>query len=118
ATVRSIFRSIDLPAPQRVDFPVVQASDIWGVRLREAGHAAYRRHRLAIGSLAVAAVAFFTYARALGFGFIYDDYWTVVTNTHLDKPLRELVSAALSGRSVEWDMPDATRPLMGVSLWL
>jgi len=37
---------------------------------------------------------------------------------HLGKPLRELLAAALSGRSVEWNMPDATRPLMGVSLWL
>lgn len=58
-----------------------------------------------------------THARALAFGFIYDDYWTVVSNTHLDKSYRQLVAAALSGRSVEWNMPDATRPLMGLSLW-
>jgi protein O-mannosyl-transferase len=96
----------------------VQASDIWGVRLQQAGHATYRRHRLAVGSVAVAAVAFLTFAKVLRFGFIYDDYWTVVSNVHLDKPLRELVSAALSGRTVEWDMPDATRPLMSASLWL
>jgi hypothetical protein len=37
---------------------------------------------------------------------------------HLGKSLRELLAAALSGRSVEWNMPDATRPLMGVSLWI
>jgi protein O-mannosyl-transferase len=96
----------------------VPASDIWRVSLREAGRAAYRRHRLACGSLVVGAVAFFTYAKVLRFGFIYDDYWTVVSNTHLDKPLRELLGAALSGRSIEWGMPDATRPLMGWSLWL
>jgi protein O-mannosyl-transferase len=96
----------------------VQASDTSGVRLREAGLAACRRHRFALGSLVVASVALCTYAKVLRFGFIYDDYWTVVSNAHLDKPLRELLSAALSGRSVEWDMPDATRPLMGWSLWL
>jgi protein O-mannosyl-transferase len=111
-------RSIDLPAAAGVDFRVVQARDNWGVRLRAAGRALYRGHRLAVASLAVAAAAFFTYAKVLGFGFIYDDYWTVVGNKHLEKPLGELVRAALTGRSIEWDMPDATRPLMGVSLWV
>jgi protein O-mannosyl-transferase len=70
-----------------------------------------------MGAALVAVVAVATYARALAFGFIYDDYWTVVSNTHLDKSYRELVAAALSGRGVEWNMPDATRPLMGLSLW-
>jgi hypothetical protein len=59
-----------------------------------------------------------TYAQTFAFGFIYDDYWTVVNNAHLDKPLGQLVRAAVSGRSVEWGMPDATRPLMGLSLRL
>lgn len=58
------------------------------------------------------------HGRARSFGFIYDDYWTVVGNTHLDKRFRELVAAAVSGRSVEWNMPDATRPMIGLSLWL
>lgn len=58
------------------------------------------------------------FGKARSFGFIYDDYWTVVANSHLDKPLRELISAAISGRAVEWGMPDATRPMMGWSLWL
>jgi hypothetical protein len=91
----------------------VQASGIWGlVRAR------CRRARFAIGAAAIALAAFVSYARVLGFGFIYDDYWTVVGNTHLDRPYRELVAGALSGRSVEWNMPDATRPWMGLSLWL
>lgn len=79
---------------------------------------AARQWRLALGALAIALTALVTYASTRRFGFIYDDYWTVVGNVHLGKPLRELLAAALSGRSVEWNMPDATRPLMGVSLWL
>jgi hypothetical protein len=61
--------------------------------------------------------AWVAHGRARSFGFIYDDYWTVVGNTHLDRPFHELVAAALSGRSVEWNMPDATRPMIGLSLW-
>jgi hypothetical protein len=91
----------------------VQASGIWG-----AARAWCRRARFIIGAALVAAVAGATYSRVPGFGFIYDDYWTVVGNTYLDRPFRELVAAAISGRSVEWNMPDATRPWMGLSLWL
>jgi hypothetical protein len=65
-----------------------------------------------------AVVGFSTYAQTFGFGFIYDDYWTVVNNAHLDKPVGQLLRAAISGRSIEWGMPDATRPLMGLSLHL
>jgi hypothetical protein len=91
----------------------VQASGIWG-----AARAWCRRARFEIGAALVAGVAAVTYGRVTTFGFIYDDYWTVVSNTYLDRPYRELVAAALSGRSVEWNMPDATRPWMGLSLWL
>jgi len=66
----------------------------------------------------VALVAGVAYTPSLGHGFIYDDYWTVVGNRHLDQTLKQLLRAAASGRSVEWKMPDATRPAMGVSLWL
>jgi protein O-mannosyl-transferase len=76
------------------------------------------RARVALGAGLVASVGLATFGRARSFGFIYDDYWTVVGNTQLDKPLRELVLAAASGRAVEWGMPDATRPMMGWSLWL
>ena len=58
------------------------------------------------------------YVQTLGFGFIYDDYWTVVGNAHLDKPLGSLLAAMASGQALRWGMPDATRPLMGLSLWL
>jgi protein O-mannosyl-transferase len=76
------------------------------------------RARVALGAGLVAGVGLVAFGRARSFGFIYDDYWTVVGNTQLDKPLRELVLAAASGRAVEWGMPDATRPMMGWSLWL
>jgi hypothetical protein len=67
--------------------------------------------------LVVALAAALAYLPSLGYGFIYDDYWTVVSNSHLDKSLSALLRAAGSGRSVQWGMPDATRPAMGVSLW-
>jgi protein O-mannosyl-transferase len=87
---------------------------------RSAVHArsAVHRRRFVVGALVIALASFLTYARVWRFGFIYDDYWTVVGNVHLGRPLRELLAAALSGRTVEWNMPDATRPLMGLSLWL
>lgn len=66
----------------------------------------------------MALVASAAYLPSLDHGFIYDDYWTVVGNRHLDRTLSDLLRAAASGRSVEWKMPDATRPAMGLSLWL
>lgn len=74
--------------------------------------------RLLLAALVTGLVAAVPYLQTLGFGFIYDDYWTVAGNRHLDKPLFELLRALASGRALAWDMPDATRPLMGVSLWL
>lgn len=71
-----------------------------------------------LATVVIGLTAALPYAQTFGFGFIYDDHWTVVGNRHLDKPLAELLMAALSGRSIAWDMPDATRPMMGVSLWL
>ena len=92
---------------------MVQGSGAWGAFQR-----VLYRWRFPIASAVVALTAFVTYAQVWRFGFIYDDYWTVVGNVHLGKSLRELLAAAVSGRAVEWNMPDATRPLMGVSLWL
>ncbi len=66
----------------------------------------------------MAAAALLAYLPCVAYGFIYDDYWTIVSNRHLDKGLGELMRAAASGRSVEWKMPDATRPLLGLSLWV
>lgn len=68
--------------------------------------------------LAAGLAAALPYLQTFGFGFIYDDYWTVAGNRHLDKPLFELLRALVSGRALAWDMPDATRPLMSLSLWL
>lgn len=76
------------------------------------------RPRLARGAICVALAAALAYLPSLAHGFIYDDYWTVVGNRHLDKSLSELLRAAASGLSVEWKMPDATRPLIGLSLWV
>ncbi|HEU4582406.1 MAG TPA: hypothetical protein VFS67_29315 [Polyangiaceae bacterium] len=91
-----------------------------GIRQLTSGARALLRcshRRLLQGALLVACVAALAYGPSLDHGFIYDDYWTVVSNRHLDKPLPDLLRAAASGLSVEWKMPDATRPLMGLSLW-
>lgn len=59
-----------------------------------------------------------SFAASAGYGFIYDDYWTVVGNSHLERPIAELLRGALSGRNVALQVPDATRPMMTVSLWV
>jgi protein O-mannosyl-transferase len=74
--------------------------------------------RLLVAAVGVGLTAALPYAQTLGFGFVYDDHWTVVGNRHLDKPLFELLKAVVSGRALAWDMPDATRPMMSASLWL
>jgi hypothetical protein len=79
---------------------------------------AHHRWWLAAACALVASVALLAYARVLGFGFVYDDYWTIVTNTHLEGSLFELVKLAWSGKSLAVGLPDATRPLMGWSSWL
>ena len=91
----------------------MQASGIWGW-----ARAWRPRQRCAASSALIAAVAFLTYGKNGSFGFIYDDYWTIVGNTYLTRPLRELVAATLSGLSIDWAMPDATRPMMVASMWI
>jgi hypothetical protein len=66
----------------------------------------------------VGTVALVAYARVLGFGFVYDDYWTIVSNSHLEGSLGTLIALAWSGKSLALGVPDATRPLMGWSSWL
>jgi hypothetical protein len=73
---------------------------------------------LLAAALAIGVAAAAPYLQTRAFGFIYDDYWTVSGNRHLDKPLFELLRALASGRALAWGMPDATRPLMSASLWL
>jgi protein O-mannosyl-transferase len=61
------------------------------------------------------AVAF---GSSLGFGFVYDDWWTIVQNSALAGPLRPLLAASMSGRARALGIPDATRPTMIASMWL
>ncbi len=67
---------------------------------------------------AVGAGAALLYATTLSFGFIYDDYWTVVNNRFLTLPWRSLARVELSGKAIELGIPDATRPVMTWSGWL
>jgi hypothetical protein len=68
-------------------------------------HSAFR-------SLIVGLVAFVLFARVVGFGFIYDDNWTLVDNTWLTHPVTELVGLLGSGQALMQHVPDATRPVM------
>ena len=67
--------------------------------------------------LLAAALAVAWFARASTFGFIYDDYWTILDNTWLDQPLSELVAGMADGGLVD-RLPDATRPSMVISMWI
>jgi Dolichyl-phosphate-mannose-protein mannosyltransferase len=70
------------------------------------------------GGMFGALVAFLAFVRALGFGFVYDDSWTLTQNTALDGPLRPLLAAMANGTAPGLGIPDATRPAMVVSMWV
>jgi hypothetical protein len=72
-----------------------------------------RRLPLLLGLLAVVA-----FSPVLAFGFVYDDAWTIVDNTWLERPLGELFGLLSSGDALLRKVPDATRPAMVLSLWL
>jgi tetratricopeptide (TPR) repeat protein len=65
-----------------------------------------------------AALGFAVFARALTFGFAYDDTWTIVRNGRLAGPLRPLLRALMAGTATKLGLPDATRPAMVTSMWL
>jgi hypothetical protein len=69
-------------------------------------------------SLLVGVAAVLAFSPALGFGFVYDDAWTIVDNAWLERPFGELVSLLASGEALLRKVPDATRPAMVLSLWL
>jgi uncharacterized membrane protein len=70
------------------------------------------------GLVAVAAVACAVYAPVVGYGFVYDDHWTVENNAALSSGLAPLLRALATGRAALRGIPDATRPAMVASLWL
>jgi hypothetical protein len=72
----------------------------------------------AIGLLAVAAAALVAYGSVVTFGFVYDDHWTLVDNRALEKPLAPLLRLLVTGQAALRHVPDATRPVMVVSMWL
>jgi hypothetical protein len=55
------------------------------------------------------------FARAIGFGFVYDDHWTV-EGTPIAMPFWRLVRLLASGHAR--GIADATRPSMVLSVWL
>src|SRR4051812_13509285 len=76
--------------PENAGLPVKQRAPSG----RNDGPARFRR--LGLGQsgsvLLVAAVALVAFARVVGFGFVYDDGWTLVDNAWLSRPLPELVA--------------------------
>lgn len=76
------------------------------------------RRRLVVLSAAFAALGVLAFSRSLGFGFVYDDRWTIVHNDWLDEPLGKLLAVLENGTANARGVPDATRPAMVVSLFV
>lgn len=62
--------------------------------------------------LFAATLALLVFGRVVGFGFAYDDRWTLVDNHALERPLGELLRLLATGEALRLHVPDATRPLM------
>ncbi|MEI8255831.1 MAG: hypothetical protein WCJ30_09175, partial [Deltaproteobacteria bacterium] len=58
------------------------------------------------------------YLPALGYGFVYDDAWTVVGNPWLRRPLADALRRCLNGTAPRAGIPAPTRPAMTASIWL
>ncbi len=69
-----------------------------------------------LATLAVLALAVATFAQTVGFGFVYDDFWTVADNAFLGRP-RDF-GALLDGSAWRAGVPDAARPLAVLSFAL
>jgi hypothetical protein len=63
-------------------------------------------------ALLVALGGVIAFLPVLGFGFVYDDGWTIVDNRWLERPLGELLGLLASGDALAQGIPDATRPVM------
>ncbi len=63
-------------------------------------------------ALITAGVGLFAFARAVSFGFVYDDGWTLADNDWLTHPLHELIGLLVTGQALARHVPDATRPVM------
>jgi hypothetical protein len=61
---------------------------------------------------AVALLAVLVFVRVVGFGFVYDDRWTLVDNAWLAHPLGELWRLLAGRGALAHHVPDATRPAM------
>jgi hypothetical protein len=76
------------------------------------------KRRVALGCALVAIFSTLTFARVLGFDFVFDDHWTIERNERLAGPLLPVLSAVLRGTARAAHITDATRPSMIVSTWI
>jgi len=67
-------------------------------------------------ALVVAFVAFVVSARVLGFGLVYDDFWTIVDNHFLHGP--HVLADLFDGTAASLARPDAGRPAMVLLNWV
>jgi hypothetical protein len=67
---------------------------------------------------AIAACTLALYAPVLGYGFVYDDHWTIVNNPGLGAPLARVLRALLHGQAGRLSLADKTRPTMVLSMWI
>jgi hypothetical protein len=78
-----------------------------------------RRNRGPGAAAALAAlIAVAAFLPAVSYGFTYDDHWTIEGNPAFAHGLAPVLRAVAMGRAALRGVPDATRPLMVVSVWL
>jgi hypothetical protein len=69
-------------------------------------------------SAAMAAVVVALYAPVVGYGFVYDDHWTIPKTNGPIAPLSRVLRALLRGDGARLGLVDRTRPTMVVSTWI
>jgi hypothetical protein len=80
--------------------------------------AEHGNRRLVRGCAIVAVSSAVVFARTLGFGFVFDDHWTIERNEWLSGPLLPILSSVVRGTARAANIADSTRPTMIVSTWI
>src|SRR5687767_14178047 len=78
----------------------------------------HRKLRRAAPVLLLTGAALLAFGKVVTFDFAYDDFWTVVHNDALGRPLRWVLSKLVAGQGPTAGIPDATRPALVGCFWL